>query len=475
MPGIREALTDKGYHKIFEALFHVVRSERSKFAKATTTGTQDTIGRRLSGCADVFRVAVIAGVRKIRSKTVKAVVDHITQTLPNPAGGYCEPLLNDYIKSLRAILEYQAHPEHLSKEEWRLVVDFCIEGISTFSNTLNGPDFRESFGPEESNSHNGFHSRAQTPSASMSVLGTTHRASIRSIESATVPNPRSNAEEFVLCLQHLTFVSNAPILDRARSILEVLIDLLRTSATIGRAHQATFVSLNHVLKRTITDDIALTQHTIKNIIPLIRRLWHPKSGTLGDEMLSSLLIAEAYLPCLSQNEDLDDCRSELQGLVEALYGEYSKRTEKELLQIDDLEFYPPKENVRRQTPLRIKAFGLRPGMTRAEQQWALLYIVSNMNSILIARGSPHVEHPDNEDQTGSNKRRRLLEPLDSLLQLIRLAPASEKVCALQALALSLDKIVVPEIELRVLLNTLVPCLSEDNGALSSWAMLALSW
>ena len=421
-------------------------------------------------------MAVATGVRKIRSKTVKALVDHITQTLPNPAGGYCEPLLNDYIRSLATIFEYQAHSEHLNKEEWHFVVDFCIEGISTFSNSLNGPDSSASFGPEESNTHRGNRSRAHTPSASVSLLGTTHRASIRSIDSATVLNSRSNAEEFVLCLPHLTSVSNAPVLDKARSILEVLINLLRTSATIGRAHQAIFVSINNVIKRTITDDIALTQHTIKNIIPLIRRLWHPKSGTLGDEMLSSLILAEAYLPCLLQFGDIEDCRSDLQGLVDVLYGEYSKRTtEKEQLQVDDLEFYLPEKTAHRQTPLSIKTFGLRPGMVRAEQNWALLYIVSNLNSILIARGSPHVEHPSIEDQTGSNKRRRLMQPLDSLLQLIRLAPASEKVCALQALALTVDRITVPDPDLRVILDALIPCLSEDNGILSSWAMLALSW
>lgn len=475
MVGFREALTDKGYHKIFEALFHVVRSDRSKYAKATTTNTQDTVGRRLSACADVFRVAVVAGVRKIRSKTVKALVDHITQTLPNTAGGYCEPLLNDYIKSLRTILEYQAHPEHLNKEEWHVVVGFCVDGINTFSNTLNGPDSRESLGPEELTSHSGNRSRAQTPSTSTSLVSTTLRASIRSIESTKASYPSNNAEEFVLCLQHLTSVSNAPILDKARSILDVLIGLLRTSATIGRAHQATFVSLNHVIKRTVTDDIALTQHTFKNIIPLIRRLWHPKSGTLGDEMLSSLIIAEAYLPCLLQLGDFEDCRSELEGLVEVLYGEYSKRTEKELLQIDDLDFHLPKKSEHRQTPLSIKAFGLRPGMVRAEQQWALLYIVSILNSNLILYEGPHVEHPVTEDQTGSNKRRRLMQPLDTVLQLIRLAPSSEKICALQALALTLDRITVPDTDLRVILDTLIPCLSEDNGTLSSWAMLALSW
>lgn len=477
----REALTDKGYHKIFETLFHAVRIDRSKYAKATTVSAQDTPAKRLSACAKVFRVAVVEGVRKIRSRTVKALVDHITQTLPNPAGGYCEPLLHGYIKSLETILEYRAHPEHLNKEEWHVVVDFLTEGISTFCNTLDGPDSRRSPGPEEPNSRRSNRSRAQTPSTSISLLGTTHRASFRSAEIAKHSISRSIAEDFASCLQYLTSVSNAPILDKARSILEVLINLLRASATIGRAHHAIFVSINHVIKRTITDDIALTQHTIKNIIPLIRRLWHPKYKALGDEMLSSLILAEAYLPRLLQTGDSEDCQSELQGLVDVLYGEYSNRVDKDHLQIDDLEFYPPKKTEHMQSPLSIKAFGLRPGspgnpgMIRAERNWALLYTVSILNSILVAPGTPLAEHPSIADQTGSNKRRRLMQPLDSLLQLIRLAPASEKVCALQALALTLDRVIVPGPDLRVTLDTLIPCVSEDNGTLSSWAMLALSW
>jgi ataxia telangiectasia mutated family protein len=98
------------------------------------TDIYDRASTRLAACGKALRITVTAGVKRIRAKTVKAVVDHILQALPT-AEGPCYPgLALDYVKSLRVILEYQPHVEHF-RDLWQDVLDLCLSGVAPFQNS----------------------------------------------------------------------------------------------------------------------------------------------------------------------------------------------------------------------------------------------------------------------------------------------------------------------------------------------------
>ncbi|PNH42528.1 hypothetical protein VD0004_g4798 [Verticillium dahliae] len=119
-------LADKHYHRIFEALFRCAITEKQSYysGKKTTAASAAT---RLSKCAEALRLALNHGASKLKRKTVLAVIDHITQTLPGPDNNsheMVEPLLQNYIKAIVALLSHQANVEHLATfegngEGWR--------------------------------------------------------------------------------------------------------------------------------------------------------------------------------------------------------------------------------------------------------------------------------------------------------------------------------------------------------------------
>ncbi|KAG7116855.1 Serine/threonine-protein kinase TEL1 like [Verticillium longisporum] len=112
-------LADKHYHRIFEALFRCAITEKQSYysGKKTTAASAAT---RLSKCAEALRLALNHGASKLKRKTVLAVIDHITQTLPGPDNNsheMVEPLLQNYIKAIVALLSHQANVEHLATFE----------------------------------------------------------------------------------------------------------------------------------------------------------------------------------------------------------------------------------------------------------------------------------------------------------------------------------------------------------------------
>lgn len=464
---LSEKLADRSYHKILETLFHLTTTDCSTYAKKSKD--QHGAALRLSACAGVVRMAVKMGVRKLRPKTIKALVEHITQTLPMSNKGYCEPLLTDYFKSLRTVLEYQPHSEHLYGEKWLRVVEFCNETLHDLNaassekstNQLNGSSIVTSFRSR--------HGRSSTPET---VADYGRKASNRGSQRAAQTSLRSIAEDLVLCIKNLVSASNAPFFDQAGVTLKNLCDLLATLSSPGLELQAVFESINSIVTRIMTDDISLMMQTMRTLLPNIRRLWEIKSPKLKDHMLISLLYGEVYFSRLVSIDETGDCAIDLSRLLQVFRQEYSKRSEREQLQLEDLDL--PDHPFCSERPSSLKAFELRSAASRAEQPWTLLYISASIILILSAddsaRGNP-VEAFNDENPA---KRRKLDKPINEILADAKSTDLQRKLFALQVLTFIFDRIVVDVESLNHYLEPLLQCLSDDNANIVSWALLVLT-
>ncbi|TKA78673.1 hypothetical protein B0A55_04506 [Friedmanniomyces simplex] len=137
------ALDDDSFDSIYKQLFAAILSERSTWLNAKTSSTQSAADTRLSDAAVALRLAVELGVRSISLRTLRAVVDHVTDTLPRSGGGICVPLALDYAKCLKAAFSYQPHLEHQSRAEWERSVLFCLRTIQDAERSINGGDARQ--------------------------------------------------------------------------------------------------------------------------------------------------------------------------------------------------------------------------------------------------------------------------------------------------------------------------------------------
>ena len=401
----------------------------------------------------------------MRYKTVKALVDHITQTLPTSDENYCEPLVTDYMKLLRTALAYQPHPEHFSKEEWQSTVDFSVQAIRDLIKGTGGND--ASNGSLSSHAVSDYPSRSATPSAS---IGTGRGSSQRTTKSVL----KTSTEDLILCLKHLASVSNVPVIDRAEIMLTSLFDFLHSFSTPGLAHQAAFAAINSIMARITTDNMSLVQRSLRHAVSLIRRLWHAKSTTLKEEMLITLLQGEPHLSMALQDDPQESFMADIQGLQEVLREEYCKRSEREQLQIDDLSLSTGISSGQ-QNPLSTSAFGLRQKAIKAEQPWAILHIYASITVVLDIGKRSLYQNVDGDDPNIITKRRKLDRPLRDLLQSIRVSSGPEKVFDLQVLAFALDRRSISAEFLRNLLDSLLPCISEGSATVASWTMLAIAW
>lgn len=468
-----EALSDKAYHRIFETLFRISRVESSNYAKRSKAPAKTIASSRLSACAGVLRIAVEVGVRKLRHKTVKALVDHVIQTLPSSDEGYCSPLVLDYFKILRTILEYQPHPEHFPRDAWHEVTDFCIEAVTDLNSSTSDGKSTLSHRIRNSDSFQEDRSRSVTPGIRIS---SSHRSIQRTSQRHIFDTIRSSTEDIVLCLKHLHSVPNAPITEKANSSLQTMLEFLRTSPSVSHNQQAIFDCVNFIMARIVTDDTDLATETLKSLIPMICRLWQSKSPALKDSMLISLIYGEHYFECLLQSDVSGENRSDMHSLFEVLKDDYCKRNERDKLQIEDLDLSQEFTYNKYQSPLSSQAFRPRFGLIKAEQPWALLRISASIVTALDLRtNTPDDVVTINDDATHISKRRKLTSARVDIVRQIRTSQLSERLYALQLLAFLLSRIESDQVGLQDLFDTLLSCLSDSNESIVAWAMLALSW
>ncbi|OAX85516.1 hypothetical protein ACJ72_00105 [Emergomyces africanus] len=450
-------LTDKEYHTIFDSLFRFISVEKSSYNRAKTPLSKSPSGTRLTTCASALRTTVELGVRKIRSKSVTALLRHVSDTMQNPGERLWEPLSGDYIKILRTILQYPPHLEHLSKDDWHHIVNFCFQAIG-----VNKPS---------EGSLLSIRSRTRLQSESLGDPG----SPASSVERSPLRHNRnsrseatSKTDELETCIQLLFSSPTAPILDEPVRLIDGLVDYLQSQNSISRTPQAAFSALNSVLLKLITDDIPLVRNTLLDVIPIIKRFWRTKSGILKDEMLITLMLGKPILQQFTQSSPPDSFAEMLQGLTERLYQEYIRQPEKDFLQVDDLIFtFGPTPR-----PMGTRTMAPRLGVLRAEQNWTILQIIAEFSTIL-----DNMCHTlDNEPQTMGrpNKKQHLLSRRSDFFREAWTSTGVTRICALQLLPfILLEK--EPEVEeLSTHLKQLTVNILDENGTIASWAMIAIA-
>ena len=464
---------DDSYHTILESVFRVAQIDKSNYARASKYAKSKVEGR-LFACAALVRTVVEVGLRKLRYKTVKALVEHIIQTLPTADGGYCEPLIADYFRALATLLEYRAHPEHFLGDDWHEVVDFCVQAARDLLRASELDESGLSNGSRLVNSSRS--NRANGRSATPSAIGDYGRKSSNSVSQRPAEfHLKGSDDQIVLCLQHLLSVPNAPISDRADVVLATLVEILQSYQKASSTQQAAFECINSIMSRVVSMNINLPLQTMKRIIPLLRRFWEPKEGAaaFNDTLLAFLLYGQILLPRMISEDQTGDCNTALRALVEVLRNDYCLRRHRGQLQLDDLVLLDPSRSTSRQMPLSTRTIQIKLDGLRAESPWCLISIST---AIIVALENAEIarRNPLDEDDVQDPKRQRLEHPIDDFLHHVKGSLLPEKLYGLQMLLFLYDSLALNEATLQSHLDALLTCLSGSDGSIVSWAMLAMN-
>jgi serine-protein kinase ATM len=445
-----DSLGDEGYHRIFEGVFRIVRIEKPAYVRATKSA-RNAVTSRLEACAVVLRLAVETGISRIRSRTAIAVIDHIIETLPLEAEGLCIPLRNDYLKSLRAILEYAPIGEHLRQRHWEALCDFLVTGLNTNSSE---DSFRSTTSLRQTTSQesrNGY----QVPLRVSQVSGSRGQAS----------DTASFAEELIVSLKLLTAITNSPLMTRANAIFGSMIAYL---ATATKAQSDAISAFNNALARTITEDISLSRRALFDFLPSIRRLWSIKSALVKDQILITLILGNETLASSDAITTTSNDFSSLDNVFEAILAEYRRRLERDMLHLEYCRF-SMHDNV-----VGVSLTGLVPAYEnpRALSCWTVVWALSFLARVLD-------DHQARESGRAivsgtAAKKLRLSLRSEGTIDQAMTTTGSERLCAVQMLVMLLEKSTDVQNKCAEELPRLASKLMEDDSVIVSWVMLSIS-
>lgn len=455
---------DKSFHKIFEVLFTAAFEERTAYLKSLNHAKNVKSGAatRFSNCSQTLRLAVDAGVRNIRLKTLNALLDHITETIIDADGECCEPIALDYARCLSAVLAYEPHVEHLKEAQWRKVAMFCLDvvksatpanvpassPISTTRSIVNRPSFR---------------------SSRTSVLGSQAPDTGRSL-------PKQALDEFVICIRYLTSSPSAPLLRESKLIVTTMLRYLEVSHSVGQAQISALAAVNNTLLQLRADKIDSTSSLVQPCIRASKNIWSSKVIAIKDELLVMLVLLHPYIRHLLTAGDWS-LGNEIELLLEHLRGEYARRDIKDQLRLEDLHFsLSPQSSCK---TLRCEIFSLRDGTSIAansytgEHNWTLLQLLT-----CLATSAPK----DRAWRDGSsaalekdvNKRQRISHWSDEYLHLLHDPHVSTKISALQLLCFTAQNVAIDEDMLERVMDKASAMITDDNPLLASWSLITLA-
>jgi ataxia telangiectasia mutated family protein len=421
-------------------------------------------------------MVVKAGASKLKSKTVEAVVDHITQTLPKADGEYCEPLTQHYFQALSAVFEPKANVERLKAATWSEVVDFCLRGISQYSDDGNG---------EASGLPHRPHRSPGTESSHVPrLLGKSINTHGRGHSKASLVS-RQSIEDLLDTLLSLVSAPNAPLLQSSEEITTRVIQFLHSQGSaVSMLHQLAFSILNAVLSFIREDRSSLLQSAAEEVIPLISRFWQGKNlakdemlNSVRDEMLIFLFTVNLHLERSIMDHESIDLASKIEDLLDVMRAEYSRRLDRDPLHMEDLDMVDIGAATADATPFRLDVFQLRPHNGRAERNWANLQIIGLLER-LVNLAEEQKRLPGNlvgnDEDKHPRKRQRTTQGSDRLLRSIKAHDDQIRLGAMQTLPFILQNCELSTSVLVELLGQLTTCAAEKEGRIASWALLAIA-
>lgn len=402
----------------------------------------------------MLRTAVDIFLRNLRTKTVRAIIEHIIETIPIPGEDLWEPLSVDYTKCLASLLRHSPHTEHLGDAEWEKLMNFCLAAINVQDENENQLSIRSSHRSAPEEALDG----SDSPSTSFRMTPTPTQREKHM-------GDRNNIGEVLACIQLLTASPGAPVQATADNILQGLVEFVKSpSIMAGNAHQLAFSSINTVISRVFFDQSELVRSSLLSLIPVIRRLWTTKFHSLKDELLATLILCTVILIDSTAKDPTESLMRLIERLADSLHSEYVRRPEKDQLQIDDIVFN------HRTVDSSAFIFGPRFGITRSEHNWTIIWVIANLFKLLKTLAT-QVPGSDSDHET-SYKRQRVNSAIDDIVRDATSASGTRRICALQLIPF-LEKDM--DVERKdAMTQRLVPCILDDSTAVSSWTMLALT-
>ena len=415
---------------------------------------------------------VEVGLSRLRTRTVKAVIEHVCQCVLATNGTYCEPLVLDYLKALAVLLSYRAHVEHLSEEAWQGAVDFCVECVRDLAVSKEGTS-------SEANSHHGSlswrggrnFSRHSSPTDALSSF-----QQVNGSQAAAFPKLQSSSEDILLCLKWLVLTPKSAVLNRAEAILDSVLQLLRNYPHPMNIQQSSYNIVEQILSCTLTSDIELSLQTLRALVPVIRKYWQRISQSQRDAALAIFVRCEALLSRLYERDSNEEDIQHPQRLLQVIQEQYCARKLRDQLNIDNIILFDwGADQAHSGRPSRTRASTILQESAETEEPWNVLRLSAIIHTALeqhfITHGRPEVNE---DDSSPVAKRRKQPSPIGDLILSLKHQQTATRIYALQVISFIIELYPFSAQILQSLLDTFISLLSNEDINVVNWTLYSLS-
>lgn len=392
-----------------------------------------------------------AAATRIKHKTAIVVLDHVIDTLPVQGGGLFAPLRNDYMKSFRGLLQNPSLREHLKPKEWETLIEFIVEALN----------FRTA--EEDSQSTGGTSRDASVDTRGESRMSMrVSQVSLRRTSRAEISN---HIEELVVSLKLLTGTSNPALTVKSSPIIDCCLGYL---ATATKFQEPALEALNNVFPSVLANDTTLARSATREFIPVLRRMWSTRIGSLKDQLLIFLMNAkDLFWPSNAKEPSLIETNL-LNDLLDTISLEYERRQERDCLQIDDVYF----TNGADLSPLRTLTLAPVRDSSRALTNWTCVTVLATLVSALDLHHINAAGHKDAD--AAPSKRRKIEGPLEGLVHQAITSSPQQRLYATQTLLFAMEDSEATTHYLAQHLVELATSLSSDDDPIANWSMLLIS-
>jgi serine-protein kinase ATM len=460
---------DGNLHKLIEAIFHCTLSEKQAYYSTSKKTAKPASATRLSKCAEALRTILEKAGSNLKRKTIRATIDHITQTLPGPEGTFVDPLIQDYVKAFRALLDRPSVVELIAaveKETWLTCVDFASDCLSHYFayGEQDSEGFRQS--PLPSTGRHG------------SLLPSTGRSSKSLIRHTAGEMQWRHVEDILASMLSLVAATNAPTHLRAMEISTGALQVLQLSQrSAGQSQQIAMATLTEVFLHIQIENVALSKLIAKDVLPMLGHWWQSRGGlardafthSLRDEILRLLFAVQLHLEALAGEAHDETFSSNIEDLLDVIWQEYSKREERGKLQLDDLSLSVSNPTVALPSTT---AFHMKPNHVPGEQRWATIQVLAILESIFALTARQRKLPADEEEEGLPRKRRRLDRGSGRLHDRLTSLDIGIRLTALQLVPFLLGTNGVLQANTLQVLETVSAMILEKQSSVASWAMLA---
>lgn len=378
-----------------QALFNLVITERNVVASKPTAPAL----KRLEDGATLLQWTVEKVHLHLNRKAVKAVIVHLTQMVA--LKGKLQSYALIYLRTLRLLLAYTPHLDHLEAKQWTDIVSLCFSALLG-DKVVTGMEFD-------------FESETRMEGEDSYEDVNPLRMEFR-LENAPqeVPQTTASAVEIELfnCIESAFMSQSAPFLTHSRAIFHKFHRFFKRFPSETTAHAPALVALNRIFAEVDLNDRKSMQDFGPGLWTAILQLWKTKNAGLKEELVMAYRYLFPFIAPAAGGNTVDAVEEKIKPLYEAILSEPTIRwREGYELDIDSLELgWDSVEQ--REGPTAFNSATFRFGSAFSEKQavaWTLLELGADTLARLYGVSEGHLseERRETPEPSGRRKRRKV--------------------------------------------------------------------